>query len=160
MAKPNNTQNNAANNSNNEQAAQNPFSNIMDFSKFMPGMTNVPGFDMEAIMQANRRNAEAFTQAGQRAMQNMQAIMQRSNEMAREGWQETVALASQAMAGGTPQEKIAKQTEVTKSSIEKAVSNSRELTEMLTKCNMETAEALTTCMTETMETVRNACSRK
>jgi phasin family protein len=153
MAKPNTS------NSNSEPSS-NGFTNIMDFSKFMPNMNSVPGFDMEALMQAHRRNAELFTQAGQRAMQNMQAIMQRSNEMAREGWQETTQLAAQVMAGGTPEEKIAKQTEVTKASIEKAVSNSRELTEMLTKSNMETAEALTSCFTEAMDSVRTACARK
>lgn len=154
MAKPN------ATNSNNEQSSANGFTNIMDFSKFMPNMASVPGFDMEALMQAQRRNAEAFTQAGQRALQNMQAIMQRSNEMARESWQETASVASQIMSSGTPEEKIAKQTEVTKASIEKAVSNTRELTEMLTKSNMEAAEALTSCFTEAMDTVRTACSRK
>ncbi len=156
MAKPNSS----ANNSNSEQSPQNGFAQIMDFSKYMPNMASVPGFDLEALMQANRRNTELFTQAGQRAMQNMQAIMQRQQEMVREGWQETASLAAQVMAGGTPEEKIAKQTEVTKASIEKAVSNSRELTEMLTKSNIETAEALTSCFTEAMDTVRTACSRK
>lgn len=156
MAKPNAS----ANNSNSEQSPQNGFANIMDFSKYIPNMTSVPGFDLDALMQAHRRNAELFTQAGQRAMQNMQAIMQRQNEMVREGWQETASLAAQVMSGGTPEEKIAKQTEVTKASIEKAVSNSRELTEMLTKSNIETAEAFTSCFTEAMDTVRTACSRK
>ncbi|NDE91042.1 MAG: phasin family protein [Alphaproteobacteria bacterium] len=153
MAKPN-----SSDNQSNGSATQNGFSSIMDFSKFIPN--GIPGFDMQGMIEAQRRNAEAFTQAGQRAMQNMQAIMQRQNEMVRESWQETSSLAAEVMAGGTPQEKMAKQTEVTKASIEKAVSNSRELTEMLTKCNIETAEALTSCFTGAMDTVRTACVRK
>lgn len=155
MAKPNSSSCNSS-----EQSSQNGFSNILDFSKFIPNMSSVPGFDLDAIVQANRRNAEMFTQAGQRAMQSMQAIVQRQNEMVREGMQETASLAAQVMSGGTPEEKIAKQTEATKASIEKVVSNSRELSEMLTKSNMETAEAFTSCFTEAMDTARTAFARK
>jgi phasin family protein len=160
------TQQNANAQNTNAQNGASPFGfpNMMDFSKFMPNFNtqnfNVPAFDVQAMMETNRRNAEAFTQAGQRAMQAMQAIMQRQNEMVRETWQETAARAAEVMAVASPQEKFAKQSEVTKASFEKAVSNSRELTELLTKCNVETAEAFTGCLTEAMGSVRTACTTR
>ena len=67
----------------------NPFA-AMDFSKFdlgkfdvtkMLGDVKIPGFDMQASMDAQRKNIEALTAANQTAVQGMQAVAQRQAEI-------------------------------------------------------------------------------
>lgn len=67
--------------------ANNPFNPFatMDFSKFdlskMLGDMKVPGFDMQAAMDAQRKNIEALTAANQTAVQGMQAGAQQQAEI-------------------------------------------------------------------------------
>lgn len=67
----------------------NPFA-AMDFSKFdlgkfdvtkMLGDVKIPGFDMQAVMDAQRKNIEALTAANQTAVQGMQAGAQQQAEI-------------------------------------------------------------------------------
>ncbi len=67
----------------------NPFTNV-DFSKFdlskfdmtkMMGDVKIPGFDMQAIMDAQRKNIEALNAANQTAVQGIQAVAQRQAEI-------------------------------------------------------------------------------
>ncbi len=67
----------------------NPFANV-DFSKFdmskfditkMMGDVKIPGFDVQAIMDAQRKNIEALNAANQTAVQGMQAVAQRQAEI-------------------------------------------------------------------------------
>jgi len=62
----------------------NPFANVdfskFDFSKTM-GDLKIPGFDVQAIMDAQRKNIEALTAANQTAVQGMQAGAQQQAEI-------------------------------------------------------------------------------
>lgn len=147
------------NGSANQHYAAPDFSKMMDLSKFMPGV-KMPGFDMEAMMQIQRRQAEMLTEVGQQVLHNAQALMQRQGEMVRETMQETAQMFGQVMTGGTPEEKVAKHTEITKTTIEKAMANGRELAEMASKSNMAAAQALTSGFTEAMDNLRTAYTQK
>src|ERR1043166_7178582 len=102
-----------------------------DFAKFMPA-GQMPSFNMEAAMEVQRRNAQALTEAGQRAFENFQAVIRRPNEMVRESWKETSDLLGEVMQPGSTEEKVARSSEITKAVFDKAMSNSRELAEMMT----------------------------
>ncbi len=129
-----------------------------DMSRFMPGSNALP--NMDAMMQVHRQNAQAFTEASQRAMEAMQAVMRRQNEMVRDSWKDTTDMFGEVMSAATPEQKMAKQTEITKSAIEKAMSNGRELAEMVTRSNLETAEAFGNCFNEAMDHLRSACAKR
>jgi phasin family protein len=129
-----------------------------DMTKMMPDM-KMPGFDMNVMVEAQRRTAEALTEMSQKTMMNMQAVMQRQSEMVRENMKETSGFFNQVMTAGTPEEKIACQTEFAKASLERAVSNGREIVDMMTRTNQETAELISAQMGETMNNVRNVCKR-
>ena len=64
----------------------NPFAN-MDPSKFdltkMMSEFKLPGIDMETLMETQRKNIEAVTQANKVAVEGMQAIAKRQAEMLR-----------------------------------------------------------------------------
>jgi phasin family protein len=124
----------------------NPFGNIdiskfdiskFDFSKMM-GDLKIPGFDMQAAMEAQRKNIEALTAANNAAVQGMQAVAQRQAEILSQAMSEVSSVAQQLSSAGTnPQEMTGKQAEVARKAFEQALANMRELAEMVNKSNTE-----------------------
>jgi phasin family protein len=120
------------------------FSDMQSTLKDMLGSvpaTSVP-FDMKTMMEAQRKNFQALTEANQRVMQGWQALAQRQAEMVSQFVQDNSGLARETMSEGTPQDKLAKQTEILKNSCEKSISNTQELGEIVRKCTIETAEVI------------------
>lgn len=113
-----------------------------DFTKAFAGF-QIPGFDIDQIVSAHRKNFEAVSAAGQLAFEGLQTAMRRQFEMASElagngsnGVQDLFSI-------GNPQEKIAKQADVAKAAFDKGLTNLRELSEILVKSNSEAADVLT-----------------
>lgn len=121
------------------------------FSEFrMPGMP-----DMQAMMDAQRRNIEALSHANKLAMEGAQTIARRNMEILQQSMSE-MASAMQAMmsAEGAPAEKAAKQAEMMKGAYERAMGNMREIAELIQRSNGEAIEVLNKRFAEAMEEVR------
>lgn len=119
----------------------NPFANV-DLGKFdltkMLGDVKIPGFDMQGIMDAQRKNIEALTAANQAAVQGVQAVAQRQAEILSQALNEVSTVAQQlASASSNPQELTTKQAELMRKAFEQALANARELAEMVSKSNTE-----------------------
>lgn len=128
---------------------------MMDVTKMMSEF-KMPGVDMETILNSQRKNIEALTAANRLAFEGVQAMMKRQTEILRQTMQE-VAEATQGMTATTsPQEKLAKQTELAKEAFERAVANMRELSEMVAKSNSEVFELLNVRLGQVMDEVRQA----
>lgn len=134
----------------------------MDFSRMMadfkmPNMDafKMPGMDMEALMATQRRNIEVFSAANKVALEGAQAIAKRHMEIV----QSAVAEMSEnmkALAGAeAPQAKAAKQAELMKSAYEKAVTNMRELADMIQRSNGEALGLLNKRFTETLDEMKS-----
>ncbi|MFZ1325352.1 MAG: phasin family protein [Candidatus Contendobacter sp.] len=141
----------------------NPFAN-MDFSKFdlgkfdmtkMLGDVKIPGFDMQAVMDAQRKNIEALTAANQAAVQGVQAVAQRQAEILSQSLSEVSAVAQQlASAGSNPQELTTKQAELVRKAFEQALANARELAEMVSKSNTEAFAIINKRVTESLQELK------
>ncbi len=121
------------------------------FSEFrMPGMP-----DMQAMMDAQRRNIEALSQANKLAMEGAQAIARRNMEIMQQSMSD-MASAMQAMmsADGAPAERAAKQAEMVKSAYERAMGNMREIAELIQRSNGEALDVLNKRFSEAMEEAR------
>ncbi|KAF0097629.1 MAG: phasin family protein [bacterium] len=128
---------------------------MMDVTKMMSEF-KMPGVDMEAILNSQRKNIEALTAANRLAFEGVQAMMKRQTEILRQTMQE-VAEATQGMTATTsPQEKLAKQTTLAKEAFEHAVTNMRELSEMVAKSNSEVFELLNVRLGQVIDEVRQA----
>jgi phasin family protein len=137
--------------------AKNPF---LDVSKALADF-KVPGIDVESLVASQRKNIEAFTQANQLAVEGVQALVRRQVEIARQTMDDLSQLVrDSAQLNGSPEERIAKSAEFSKSFIEKGVSNARELTEMVAKANTEAFNVLNKRVTETLDEVRDFASKK
>ncbi|PZQ48085.1 MAG: phasin [Micavibrio aeruginosavorus] len=99
-------------------------------------------FDFKTILDAQRKNFQALTEANQRALQGWQAIAARQTEMVSQFVQDNSSLARETFTEGTPESKFAKQTELLKTSYETSVHNAQELVEMAQKCASDAAEVI------------------
>ncbi|MFZ4789611.1 MAG: phasin family protein [Candidatus Competibacteraceae bacterium] len=140
----------------------NPFTNV-DFSKFdlskfditkMLGDVKIPGFDMDAIMAAQRKNIEALTAANQTAVQGMQAVAQRQAEILSQAMNEVSLIAQQLSGSGNPQELTAKQTELARKGFEQALANARELAELVSKSNTDAFAIINKRVTESLQELK------
>lgn len=138
-------------------AKTNPFID-MDITKIL-GDFRAPGIDLEAIMNAHRKNLEAFTAAQQVIFDGMQAYARRYSEILRQTMEQTSAITSEMINTGTPEEKIAKQAEMMKASYEKALANLKELVEVVTKSNSEAVEVINKRVTESLEELKAAMEK-
>jgi len=117
------------------------FSEVFDFSKYMQQF-QVPGVDTKALVDAQRKNIEAMTQANRVAFEGAQAVVQRQAEIVREAMSEAADAMQNLNGAGTPEERVAKQTEIAKHAFDTALKNIRELSEMSQKSNNEAIELI------------------
>ncbi|MFO1423748.1 MAG: phasin family protein [Candidatus Competibacteraceae bacterium] len=146
----------------------NPFANI-DFSKFdlskfdltkLLGDVKIPGFDMDAIMAAQRKNIEALTAANRAAVEGMQAVAQRQAEILSQAMGEVSSIAQQLSTVGNPQEMTTKQTELARKAFEQALANMRELAEMVSKSNTEAFAIINKRVTESLQELKSLVTPK
>lgn len=127
---------------------------MCDMTKMMDGC-KCPGVDVDTMMATQRKNVEAVASASQKAFESMQAYMRRQAELARESFDATAKLVQEVMTAQTPEEKVAKQVEATKNTIENCVSSLKELSELLSTAQMQTVQAVSNRMVESMDEMKS-----
>ena len=141
----------------------NPFANL-DPSKFdltkMMNEFKLPGVDMEALMETQRKNIEAVTQANKVAVEGMQAVAKRQAEMLSESMAAVSEAAKEIASAENPQEFTSKEAELAREAFEKALANMRELAELVGKANSETFEVMNSRFKETLEELTNLIKAK
>ena len=86
----------------------------------------LPSLDIGALIDWQRKDMEALTEASQQASEGIKALVARRNEILRE----TLAEWQAAVKDATSAEAISKRADVAKQGIEKAIADFRELFEM------------------------------
>ena len=142
---------------------QSPFGDF-DVSKFFNPTKlfsdlKFSGFDMEAVMAGQRRNIEAFTAANQAALEGFQTLAKRQAEMVRQSVDETNKAVKEMFAAGSPEEKAARQTELTKAAFERAVSNTRELTQLVARSQSEAIDVINKRVAESLDEVKGLIAK-
>ena len=142
----------------------NPFANV-DMGKFdmtkLFSDVKIPGFDMKAAMDAQRKNIEALNAANQAAVQGMQAVAQRQAEILSQAVSEISAVAQQlASASNNPQELTSKQAEVARKAFEQALANARELAEIVSKSNTEAFAIINKRVSESLQELKALVANK
>lgn len=107
----------------------------------MPSVQNMP-FDADSFMELQRKNFQALTEAQQLAFEGVQAVAQRQSELLSQIVEDNSTVAQEIISEGSPEQKVAKQTDLVKSVYERSVSNYKELTDMINKSSLEAAEII------------------
>jgi phasin family protein len=141
----------------------NPFFDV-DVSKFtdvskLISEFKLPGVDVESALASQQKNIQALTAANQLAFEGFQAVARRQSEILRQSIEQTTAIVTELLAAGSPEDKVAKQAELVKSAFEKALANTRELAELVTKSNSEAADVINKRVSESLEELKAAVAK-
>jgi len=128
---------------------KNPFP---DIAKLMEQF-KVPGLDVSKIVEAQRKDIEALTQANQAAYAGVQELARRQTEILQETMAEWQAAMSQAAGGDSAN--MAKQAELAQQAFGKAFGNMRELAEMAAKSQTQAWEVIQKRFHENLANMRN-----
>jgi phasin family protein len=116
-----------------------------DFSKLFSEM-KVPAMpDMEAVLATHKRNLEAMAEANRLALEGAQAVARRHVE---------IMQANMASMAEAPASRAAKQADLLKQAYENAVSNTRELGDLIQKSNAEAMQKLNGRFSEAMTEIK------
>ena len=144
-----------------KNSAENFFSDMQSTLKQM--LNNVPSgypFDFKTVMDAQRKNIQALTEANQRAFEGWKTMAQRQTEMVSQFMQDNSGLARETFTEGTPEAKFAKQTELLKTSYEKSVLCAQELTEIAQNCASEAAEVINQRVVASLGEIKASAKKK
>lgn len=111
----------------------NPFQNFVPADLFKN--LNVPGVDMEALIASQKKNIDAIVEANKLAVEGLQAVAKRQEELVREAVNEIQAAAREVK---TP-DKLAT---FTADVAQKALDQTREIGEMVAKANKDVLEVV------------------
>lgn len=139
----------------------NPFTKFFsnnDFSKVYEQFQATP-FDLQTIMEAQRKNMQALTDAQQIALQSFQALAQRQTEIISQMVEDQSSIAKEMMGEGTPENKIAKNADIMKKIYERTVTNMRELSDMIGKSNTEASNIINKRVTAGMGELKTALEK-
>src|SRR3546814_4062932 len=102
----------------------------------------VPGGELYSMIAVQGRNIEALTAANQLALEGVQAVVRRHMDIMRHSLGEMSSMAAELMSTGSPEARLAKQAELTKTSFERTIAHLTELSEMIAKSNGEAVEVI------------------
>lgn len=142
-------------------ATNNPFSQFFsqnDFSKTLQQYQAIP-LEMNDIMETQRKNLQAFTEAQRLAVENLQAVAQRQTEIMSQIIEDNSNIAKELMGEGSPEQKLAKNAELFKNLYEKTTRNMQELSDMMNKSSAETGQLLNKRISASMGEIKSALEK-
>ncbi len=125
-----------------------------DVSKMFSEMKMPAMPDMEAVLSAHRRNLEALSEANRVALEGAQAVARRHMEIMQATMSELSSTIKSLAVTDTPVDRAAKQTELLKQAYENAVSNTRELGDLIQRANAEAMQRLNARFSEAMNEMK------
>jgi phasin family protein len=128
-----------------------------NFSKLAGGY-KMPEFDMNALVDAQRKNIEALNAVNKAAVEGIQTLAQRQNEIIQEMIKEATEATTSLSKIEGPEDAAIKQTELAKAAFEKAVANSQALTELMANSNQETSKLINKRIAESLDEMRKQVS--
>jgi len=132
---------------------------FMDISTMMESM-QVPGVNMNALMEARRKDVEALIAANQQTYAGMQAMAQHQAKIMQETMQQWQSAAASVMSGKNPAEGIGQQGEMAQQAFQKAIVNMRELAEIAARSQTEAWQVVSKRVQENIEEMRKLTRTK
>ncbi len=126
----------------------------LDFTKLFKDMKTPSMPDMEAVLAAHKRNLEALSEANRVALEGAQAVARRHMEIMQSTMSGLTETLKDISVSDAPAARAAKQADMLKQAYENAVSNTRELGDLIQKANAEAMEKLNHRFSEAMSEMK------
>jgi phasin family protein len=131
----------------------NPFG---DVTKMMEQF-KMPGIDMTAIVQAQRKGIESLVEANTAAYESMQALAKKQAEMMTEAMQDMQNAAKNGVGGMTDP---TKQAELVRKGFEKTLAGMKELAEMARQAQSDAVARITQGATDGVQNIKALAKSK
>ncbi len=129
-----------------------------DFTKLLESCQGMP-FDLQKLLDTQRKNVQAISDANRLSMENLQAVASRQAEILSQIVEGNSTLAREMLTEGTPEEKIAKNAKMFKSIYERTVESMSELSEMINKSNQEASTIINKRVAATMNEIQSSLEK-
>jgi phasin family protein len=126
------------------------FPKLADVTKKIAEL-KTPKLDINALMEAQRRNVEAITTLNQAIFDKMQSFAVRQAEVMRQGLEEASRLMNAIIAAPKMEEKVILQSEGSKIMMEKCMANACDAAETIGKCNSDAMETFSNRVSDGMK---------
>lgn len=130
-----------------------------DFSKMFSSFQGFP-FDLDSLMETQRRNVQAFSDAQQMAIESLRTVAARQSQILSQMMEENSEIAREALAEGTPEEKISKQADRMKKVYEKGVAGAREIADMVGKSAQAAQDVINKRVSASLTEIKSAVEKK
>ena len=127
----------------------------LDFTKLFKDLKAPAMPDMEAVLAAHKRNLEALSDPNRVALEGAQAVARRHMEIMQSTMSGLTETLKDISVSDTPAARAAKHADLLKQAYENAVSNTRELGDLIQKANSEAMEKLNHRFSEAMSEMKN-----
>ncbi len=124
----------------------------------LPAMPTMP--DMGGLAEAQRRNLEALSNANRVALEGAQAVARRHMEILQASMAEMTDAIRMMSGTESPQLRAAKQAELLKSAYERAVTNMKEVADLIQNSNSEALGVLNKRFTEAFDEVKTLVAKQ
>ncbi len=111
----------------------------------------IPGVDVRALVENQRKNLDALAKATQVATEGATAVSQRQAEILQGAIEQASSMVRDFKVTGSPGETAAAQQRLVTEAVETAMANARELAEMVEKANREAFEVIQRRTRESIE---------
>lgn len=112
-----------------------------ELTRSIPGVPNLT-FDVQAVLESQRKTIQALTEAQQLAVESLQTVAQRQAEIMSQLFQDQSEIAREIAAEGSPEAKIAKGADLARRSYEKTVNGFREVGDIVNKSGREASDII------------------
>lgn len=130
------------------------FAGMAEFSRMFSDMKFPMMPDIDAFLAAHRRNMETLSAANRVALEGAQTVAKRHMEIVQQTMQEMSETIRELASPDSPQARAAKQAELIKQAYERAVTNMKELADLIQRANGEALGMLNQRFTEAMDEVK------
>jgi phasin family protein len=131
------------------------FSGFDDLKKLIEKF-QLPSVDIDALLDWQRRDIDALTEANRQATEGLKALVERRNEILREALAEWQAAVKDATSTGA----ISRRAEAAKQGVQKAIANFRELSEIEAQSRNNAWKVVQERMQENMATLQQLLQPK
>ena len=134
-----------------------------DFSKFLTDsdFTKFSGFpfDFNALLETQRKNVQALTEAQQLALESLQTVAQRQAEILSRFVEDNSVLVQEIMTEGKPEDKVARQADLLRDNYEKSIASWNELADLVRVSNQEAAGIINKRVSASLKELKTALEK-
>lgn len=134
--------------------------NFTDVFQKIGEQLKIPQFDVSKIMEHHQKNIDAMSRSWQAVAHGVTAVAHKQREIFEATVRDVTDMANDYKPTGAPQEMFAKQTEFGSKMMEAAISNTRDIAELVQKSGADALKIIHERMQESYDEIRSHLEKK